>query len=139
VLGDAETYTPMCETTGAREKAMRPRMTQQLRRRLLVILFVVVIGAFQSANWWANRRADDRAEDTAEQLRAILPAMDLVELRTDPDRIIQMLPVRSVIQEGKGVRVNVEVSSLWQLRCVVGHIGPDAVASINTFRKGCGG
>ena len=55
------------------------------------------------------------------------------------DRLSEMFPVRSVIEEGNGVRVNVEVSSVWQSRCVVGHIGPDKVATTNIFRKGCGG
>lgn len=114
-------------------------MTQQKRGRLLVVLFVVLMGAFQAANWWANTGADDRAVDTAERLRAALPTMDLVELRAEPDRLMAMFPVRSVIEEGKGVRVNVEVSSLWQARCIVAHISPDRVATTNTFKEGCGG
>ena len=115
-------------------------MTQHQRGRLLVVLFVVVFVAFQGTNWWANTSADDRATDTAKRLRVALPTIDLVELRTGIDhRLSEMFPVRSVIEEGKGVRVNVEVSSVWQARCVVGHIGPDRVATTNTFKKGCGG
>lgn len=115
-------------------------MTQQQRGCLLVVLFALVFVAFQGTNWWANTRADDRAAATAERLRVVLPAMDLVELRTGLDnRLSGMFPLRSVIEEGKGVRVNVEVSSVWQSRCVVGHIGPNRVATTETFKKGCGG
>lgn len=114
-------------------------MTQHQRSRLLVVLLAVAIMVFQGTNWWANNSADDRAADAAERLRAALPTMDLVELRTQPDRLIERFPVRSVIEEGRGVRVNVEVSYLWQARCVVGHVGPDRVATTNTFKKGCSG
>lgn len=114
-------------------------MTQQQRGRLLAVLFVVVIVAFLGTNRWANMSADDRAADTAERLRATLPTIDLRDLFIRPERLTDRFPVRSVITEGNGVRVNVEVSSLWQARCVVGHIGPDGVATTNTFKKGCGG
>jgi|GEM_PF-5740848 hypothetical protein len=115
-------------------------MTQRQRGRLLVVVVVVVFVAFQGTNWRANTTADDRAAETAERLRLALPTIDLVALRTGlDDRLSEMFPVRSVIEEGNGVRVNVEVSSVWQSRCVVGHIGPDKVATTNIFRKGCGG
>ncbi len=115
-------------------------MTQQQRGRLLVVMFVVVIVALQGTNWWANTTADDRAVDTAQRLRVALPTIDLVELRTGLDNhLSEMFPVRSVIEGGRGVRVNVEVSSVWHARCVVGHIGPDGVATTETFNKGCGG
>lgn len=132
---DAPSYTQILEV----EQEGLPMMTQQQRGRLLVVLLIVAIVVFQGTNWWASNSADNRAADTAGRLRAALPTMDLVELRTRPDRLMERFPVRSVIEEGRGVRVNVEVSSLWQARCVVGHVGPDGVATTNTFKKGCSG
>ena len=116
------------------------RVTQQQRGRVLAFFFVVVTVTFQTLNWWANSHANDRAAAVEAQLRRDLPTVNLLLLRTrGTDRSLNKLPVRSVIQEGEGVRVNVEVSALWQVRCVVAHIGPDLVATTKNYNKGCGG
>lgn len=64
---------------------------------------------------------------------------DLLDLRVRPDRLVQMFPVQSVIEEPGGVRVNVEVSSLWQLRCIVGHLNGRGQVEIELFKRSCQG
>ena len=114
-------------------------ITQRQRGQILVIVFVVVFLGFLTTNWWASRQADRRASLTSARLREALPAYDLLDLRLGADGLARTFPIRSVIEEPGGVRVNVEVSSLWQLRCIVGHVNPEKEVVIRTFGRGCQG
>ena len=114
-------------------------MTQRQRGRILVIVFALALLGFMAANRWASSEVDDRVSVTSAQLREALPTYDLLDLRVGSDDLAERFPVRSVIEEPGGVRVNVEVSSLWQLRCVVGHVDSEKRVVIRTFGRGCQG
>ena len=114
-------------------------MTQRQRGRILVVAFAVPFLAFVTANRWASSEVDNRVSVTSERLREALPTYDLFDLRVGADDLAQRFPVRSVIEEPGGVRVNVEVSSLWQLRCIVGHVDSEKRVVIRTFGRGCQG
>ncbi len=114
-------------------------MTQRQRGRILVVVFALLLVGFATTNRWASSEVDNQVSVTSARLREALPTYDLLDLRVGADDLAQKFLVRSVIEEPGGVRVNVEVSSLWQLRCIVGHVDSEKRVVIRTFGRGCQG
>lgn len=114
-------------------------MTRRQRGWPLAIIATVILVAGTSLNWWASQRANDRATVAQAELRTALSNSSVPELVMDPNRFIQARPVRAIVQEADGVRVNEEVSSFWQSRCIIGYLHKDGTVTTEVLKKSCRG
>lgn len=114
-------------------------LTQRQRGWILTVVFAGLIFGYWTADRWASRQADRKATATSAQLQAALPQFKTFDLRVQPERFSRMFNVRSIIDERDGVRVNIEVSSLWRVRCIVGHLNSNGGTMTETFDRGCQG
>lgn len=111
--------------------------TKRARGWFLLIVLIVVLIAGGTANWWASAQAGKRQKVAETRLHLELSQTTVPALLVAP---LKALPhfgeVRTVQRDADGVAVTIGVNTLWQYRCVVGHLGEDG--RITTKRVQCG-
>jgi len=109
--------------------------TKRRRGFFLVVIGVLLLVVTLSTNYWASTQAEHRATSAESLLRADLTRTTVFELLLSPLTAVPHSDLRSIERTAEGgVDVTVGVNSLWQYRCVVGHLDSNGQVTTKRFR-----
>jgi len=109
--------------------------TKRRRGIFLVVIAVLLLVATLSTNHWASTQAVHRAKSAESLLRADLSKTTVSALKLSPLTAVPHSDLRSINWTADGgVDVTVGVNSLWQFRCVVGHLDSSGQVTTKRFR-----
>ncbi len=111
--------------------------TKRARGWALAIVGAFIVIAVVASNWWASSQAENEARSAETRLRVALGQTTIPDLLTTP---LTALPhvgsIRTIQRDADGIAVTIGVNSMWQYRCVVGHL--DTEGRVMTTRVHCG-
>lgn len=90
----------------------------------------VLVGVAMFANAWASTMADSRAKEARVSFRHALQNVTAQDVLSSNIRLPDGLDLRSVGREDDGATLTIEVTALWQVRCVTAHIDRNGVNEI---------